>query len=227
LYSKPHINEFSKNSQNYYDYSIIQKKVAKKVVNSIKNFPNTILDLGCGSGYIYNSIDWEVDKFVGYDLSSKMLNLHSKGKNVYLRCKDFDTIDANEFKLYDLIVSSSSLQWSSDIKKILVNIDNYASSYTLAIFCSGTFKSINSFINIDSFLPSRRYLEEFYRYRDVSIETVEYRLDFEDNQSIFKYLKKSGVSGGKQLLKYRDIKKLIRDYDRDYLEFEVMFISKS
>ena len=80
------------------------------MVESISIKPKKILDLGCGSGFVYKNIFWEVEKFVGYDLSKKMLNYHDKGKNIELRCENFDLISESELKKYDFLISSSSLQ---------------------------------------------------------------------------------------------------------------------
>jgi malonyl-CoA O-methyltransferase len=49
-------------------------------------------------------------------------------------------------------------------------------------------------------------------------------LEFEDNISKFRYIKKSGVSSGKRELGYKETKELIRNYPLNYLEFEVLFV---
>jgi len=41
---------------------------------------------------------------------------------------------------------------------------------------------------------------------------------------MFRYIKKSGVSGGEKQLSYKQIKHLMKAYPLDYLEFEVLFI---
>ena len=56
-----HIKEFSRQAHSYTQTNIIQKKVATHLISKIKNSPKKILDLGCGSGDIYNKIDWELD----------------------------------------------------------------------------------------------------------------------------------------------------------------------
>lgn len=47
---------------------------------------------------------------------------------------------------------------------------------------------------------------------------------FEDNLSKFRYIKKSGVSGGKRRLSVAQTKALIQNYPLEYLEFEVLFV---
>jgi malonyl-CoA O-methyltransferase len=44
---------------------------------------------------------------------------------------------------------------------------------------------------------------------------------------MFRYIKRSGVSGGKKQLLVKDIKRVVKNYPFDYLEFEVFFIKAS
>jgi malonyl-CoA O-methyltransferase len=41
---------------------------------------------------------------------------------------------------------------------------------------------------------------------------------------MFKYIKKSGVSGGEKRLGYKEMKVLMELYPLNYLEFEVLFV---
>lgn len=41
---------------------------------------------------------------------------------------------------------------------------------------------------------------------------------------MFKYIKKSGVSGGEKQLSYKETKQLMHTYPLSYLEFEVLFV---
>jgi len=53
---------------------------------------------------------------------------------------------------------------------------------------------------------------------------VNYKLEFTDVYEMLKYIKRSGVSGGKKQLTYKDIKNIIEHYPLGFLEFEVLFI---
>jgi len=58
-------------------------------------------------------------------------------------CEDFDDESLFE-KLgnFDLIIASSSLQWSSDLDLTLSFIAKHSKEVALAIFCDKTFKTI-------------------------------------------------------------------------------------
>ena len=226
MYSYPHVKEFSKNSKYYKDYSFIQKEVAATLVLSIKDNPRKIIDLGCGSGFVYNNISWKVENFLGLDLSQNMLNNHQKDENITLSCEDFDKFDANKFQDYDVVVSSSSLQWSKDIDGLLEKIQKNTKSFYLAIFCDKTFESLNTMLDKKTFLPNAKRLQSLFDDKNISFEIKEYKKEFEDNLSLFRYIKKSGVSGGEKNLSYKEIKEVIKNYDKSYLEFEVLYIRR-
>ena len=63
------------------------------------------------------------------------------------------------------------------------------------------------------------------KYFNAKFEVVQYRLEFESTRDMFRYIKKSGVSGSRKVLNYRQTKKLMNEYPVNYLEFEVVFIT--
>ena len=62
------------------------------------------------------------------------------------------------------------------------------------------------------------------KYYNANFQLNSYQLEFETTREMFKYIKKSGVSGGEKQLSYRQIKQLMENYPLKYLEFEVLFV---
>jgi len=229
--------EFSKYAHKYQQLNQIQAEVAKKLITSLTPTghpackPKKILDLGCGSGAIYNLIDWEIEKFVGVDFSSNMLSLHPKAENVTCKLGDFN--DAKLFEAlreeeFDYIISASALQWASDLEKVFSNIARFHLPFSLAIFSSGTFTTLKKTAGVESIIPSYKTLKELaekHLHVDVGIEKVFYTLEFENTREMLRYIKRSGVSGGRNLLTYKQTKKLMDEYPLNYLEFEVVYIN--
>ena len=218
----PHIREFSKNSKSYDSYNFIQKKVVKKLIKKIDFSPKTIIDLGCGDGLVYKNLNFKLDKFVGIDLSKPMLSLHPKSQEITLLCQDFDLID--DFMEYDLVISSSSLQWSKDVYSLVSKIEKNSKNFALAIFTDGTFKSLREWFGLKSFLPNKDKLKNVF-LKSVSCETTIYKMEFKSNLDILKFIKKSGVSGGRKELSVKDIKKFLQTNKNNFLEFEVFFVT--
>ncbi len=219
--------EFSRFAKEYKQYNLIQNQVAQKLVDDLIQKPRRILDLGCGSGTLFSKINFDYDKYVGIDFSQKMLDLHPQGEKIECRLGDF-----NEDKLfeelvtqeYDRIFSASSLQWAEDLDTTLYQISQINAPISLAIFTSNTFKTLLETAGINS--PLRCADEVRYligQYFHCEIEVISYELSFESVEDIFMYIKKSGVSGGRNILSYKQMRRLIREYPSKKLEFEVLF----
>jgi len=223
LQKSPHIREFSKHFLQYEKYSFLQKKVAKHLLSKINHDKKNILDLGCGNGLVYSHIKCDYDKFIALDFSNKMLQIHPKNDKVKLVEKNFDDLDGDFFKSFDLVISSSSLQWSKDITKIIKNIQENSKDFALAVFCDKTFKDLRNWLEIDTFLPSSdEIVSVLHNY--TTYEKKIYKIEFRDVISQLRYIKKSGVSGGVKKLSVKKLRDFIKNYDKKELEFEVLFI---
>lgn len=226
-----HIKEFSRFAHVYADYNRIQKEVAKELLSLIEKKPQTIVDLGCGSGTIYKEIDWTVESFLACDLSAKMLENHPQDKNVELLCQSFD--DKELFKKlkehpFDCLISSSSLQWSKDIKALFKEIKDLDKPFALTLFTSNTFKTLHEKAKTLSPLYSKEMIETLVKdILEMDVVFKRYVLNFKSTKELFTYLKRSGVSGNDKQLNYKQTKTLIKEYPLDYLEFEVAFIVKN
>ncbi len=224
-------SEFSKYALEYNSYNVIQKRVIEKLLSHIKHKPKNILDLGCGSGNLCRAINWDYEHFTGVDFAEGMLKLHPRSPKIELIYADFNDDALFKSKLtyiYDFIFSASALQWADNLQRVFDNIKRLNAPVALAIFTSNTFKTINKTASIGSILRSADEVRELgKRYFDAKSEVVNYRLEFESTRDMFRYIKKSGVSGSRKILNYKESKKLLREYPLSYLEFEVTFIYSS
>ena len=220
--------EFSRHADSYSNHNIIQTKVLKKLLTHIKGKPKHILDLGCGNGSLCSAIDWEYEHFVGVDFAPRMLELHPKSSKIECIYGDFNNpvlFDNLMMYSYDYIISASALQWADDLDKTLFRIKELNAPIALAIFTSSTFKTLNETASIDSILMDADEIDNIQkRYFDVNFEVVNYSLEFDSTREMFRYIKRSGVSGSRRVLSYKESKKLLNEYPLDYLEFEVVFI---
>lgn len=223
--------EFSKYAKEYNSYKIIQEKVVKKLLSKISTQPQNILDLGCGSGAICENIDWKYQSFKGIDFAPGMLELHPQSEIIKAVHGDFN--DKTLFEnlrnyQFNHIISASALQWAKSLEEVLVGIKRLNAPISLAIFTSGTFESLNKTAGLEPILRTSFQTQELLeKYFDVEFEIINYKLEFESTREMFRYIKKSGVSASRNVLNYKQTKKLMREYPLDYLEFEVMFIHSS
>jgi malonyl-CoA O-methyltransferase len=221
-------NQFSKYAKEYQNHNIIQQIVAKSLVREVKSESKRILELGCGSGQVYNYISWEVDFYKAIDFSSSMCELHPVGENIEIKCFDFDTqefLDEIKDNEYDIVLSSSALQWSKDLSKIIKHLSYVTKEINAVLFTANTFKTIQEITKTKSpILDEISIKKAFSKYFICDFETIMYKLEFDNKKDLFDYIKKSGVSGANASLNFKNAKKLYKEYNLNYLEFEVIFV---
>jgi malonyl-CoA O-methyltransferase len=222
-------SEFSKYANEYGHYNIIQKKVAQHLLSKVISKPKNILDLGCGSGALCERISWEYDSFLGIDFAPNMLELHPHSSKIKCHYGDFNDPDLFEElskKKYDSIFSASALQWAEDLEFVFSQIKKLQAPIALAIFTSNTFKTLNDTAGVSPLLRSAEDVHAMAcNYFELSVEKVEYKLEFDSVREMFRYIKKSGVSGSRKILDYKSTKRLMQEYPLNYLEFEVLFLT--
>ncbi len=221
-------NEFSKHANKYNDFNIIQQIAAKALARDIKTKPKKILEIGCGSGQVFKYITWDIEKYDAVDFSASMCSLHPKNEKIDVSCYDFDSIEFRDFlinKNFDMVISSSAMQWSKDLSKLIHSLSSTTLSINAVLFTSNTFKRIQDLTNKKSpILSVDEIKNSFSKYFDCEFEVHKYNLEFDNKKDLFDYIKNSGVSGASNSLDFALAKKLYKEYDLNYLEFEVIFV---
>lgn len=226
------VKEFSKFANEYEKHNIIQTAVVKKLCESLdKAFYENILDVGAGTGGVYEELhqkNIKFSNFVALDFSQKMLDIHHTDCNIKKLCLDFNQKKfSSVFKVheFDLLISSSALQWSHDLSQVLQELSLLSHNFVFSFFTANTFKTLHQRANIESpILSTELIIEALNKFFIYDLELVEYQLKFDSVREMLHYIKKSGVSGGVKQLSYKQMKMLIMEYKLDYLEFEVLFV---
>lgn len=230
---QPHaVKGFSRFAHTYEQYNMIQAEVAKELVSHLERRDySTIIDVGCGSGAVFKSLrecSIRFDRFIALDLSAEMLALHPSGTNIIKERVDFSSDELLSQFIGDkdtLLLSSSALQWSTDLDRTLSGLSRCAKRARFAIFTSGTFKTLHQNAGITSPIYSEQEVRAAIgNYYDATFVLHSYQLRFQDTKEMFRYIQKSGVSGGERRLGYSKMKRLMEGYPLDYLEFEVLFV---
>tara|TARA_B110000196_G_C21151432_1_gene669952 strand:- start:4844 stop:5668 length:825 start_codon:yes stop_codon:yes gene_type:complete len=214
---------FNKAANSYDTHSKIQELISKKLFDRLSHiniYPNNILDLGSGTGLngLLLQKKYRKSHIINYDFAENMLaNSRKKQPNIIKRilngnkfsyvCGDIEELGfaPNSF---DLIWSSSAIQWCNDLSKILQMIKTILKPGGLFIFSSfgpNTLKelraidnnSVNTFIdvkNISDMLVGNRLLNP-------KLDVEDFTLLYTSIDKFFRDLKGIGASKSSSQLK--------------------------
>ncbi|MDQ7086283.1 MAG: methyltransferase [Sulfurovum sp.] len=214
------IREFSRFASSYQNYNIIQSQVAKYLVETLeKRSFHTLVDMGCGSGEVYkhiNDASFDIAKYIAIDSSVEMLSLHPTKAYIEKRCANFNTTEAFthiDLGKEDIFLSSSALQWSENLDFTMASIADIAPVIHVALFTSNTFKTLHQYAKLSSPIYTEASIKEVVsKYYESTFELKTYRLYFDTTRELFRYIKRSGVSGGEKRLSFKESKVLLREY---------------
>lgn len=226
------VKEFSRFAHEYNQHNVIQSEVAKRLVSMLaKPYYKKILDLGSGSGAVYNNLVYQgftFEQLTAFDFSQEMLNIHPKESRVIKVCSDFnqkDSFSAYGEDEFDVIISASALQWSENLSELLLLVSSLAAEHYFAFFTAKTFSTLHKTAGVQSPIYTKEsIINALDNFFDYEIEEAQYQLNFDSVQEMFRYIKRSGVSGGTGQLSYKQMKNLMKNYPLEYLEFEILFV---
>jgi malonyl-CoA O-methyltransferase len=220
--------QFSKHANEYNHNNIIQQIVSKALVRELEFQPKRILELGCGSGQVFRNINFSYDYYKALDFSQEMCDIHPKASNLDIVCLDFDSDEFHDNikgEKYDIVLSSSALQWSKDLSKIIKSLSLVSNTINMVLFTSNTFKTIFELSKTDSPILDLDTIKKACNSSyTCEYEVLNYKLEFDNKKDLFSYIKNSGVSGSNNSLSFKKAKYLYKNYTLNYLEFEVVFI---
>ena len=216
--------EFSRFSEKYPKYNLIQEKIAKYLISKIDFQPHRIVDIGAGTGTIYKNIDWEIEKFLALDFSKKMLELHPSSPKVEKLVMDFDSPNfwKIDFSNYDIAISNSALQWSRDIGKFLNRFSEIDIPFYVSIFTDTTFQELHQELEISSPIYSKSEILDYVQ--NWEYEILDYKMEFHSRLEAVKYIKNSGVSGGVQKVPITKLREFLRRPGSFSLSFQAVLI---
>ena len=137
---------FDRSAATYDDHATAQKRVAKDyakwLAGAVPN-PKTVLELGAGTGFVTRELltHWPDASYVATDISPEMLKIlkFKTEKNSRISTMLMDMNEINIEKTYELIGSSMSFQWASDLLKTISGCMDRAESVSFTIPIEPTF----------------------------------------------------------------------------------------
>ena len=229
----PVVDTFSRYAESYGHYSIVQQAVARELITPIESFSAQVIDIGCGEGMLWRTIDASakdrIERYLATDKSTAMLSAHPDAPCIEKRLLDFNDIEALASLArkgrFEMLLSSSALQWSIEPQETFHALATVAHHAHIAVFTSGTFASLHRALGVRSpIADASLFASIFKRYYEGDVVLKRYRLRFGSAKEALRYIKKSGVSGGVKRAEIAALRRWIRETEAPALEFEVLFM---
>ena len=115
---------FERAAGSYDIFSVVQRGMAERLVERIEREPSSILDLGCGTGYLTELLSkrfpWA--QITAVDFAPAMIELARKRvpNALFLAC-DIEELELEPAR-YDLIVSNATIQWLTEPERTLARL---------------------------------------------------------------------------------------------------------
>ncbi len=160
-------NYFNKASNSYENVAYVQRQSAEFLVEKLLEvndiYPQTILDLGTGTGYIPELLIKYYPKSLYRlnDIAPKMLEVCSSKfinhDNLRFSIGDMENID---FSYHQLIISNFALQWADDLWKILQKFHQKSDIFAFSCLLNGTFQEWQNILSSYKIFVVKQYPKE-------------------------------------------------------------------
>lgn len=196
-------DRFAKNLESYNENAKIQKRMAERLLDFIKNKnPQRILEIGCGSGFLTKLVN---DK-IGFETYQTLdivedcqVYINQINPKIEFICDDIEEFLKNDNNKYDLIISNASLQWVNDFERVVNELRvrlNPNGELVFSTFGQENFKEIYHVIGATLNYYSLSELRDMFP--DSSIEPEIHILAFESPKDVLKHLQATGVNALEQ-----------------------------
>jgi len=196
-------SRFAKNLKNYNENAKIQKRMAERLLSFIKNrSPKKILEIGCGTGFLTELINKELDfkNYIALDIVEECAQYIGKiNPNITFISADIEEFIKENSERYDLIISNASLQWVDDFEGVINTLEerlNPNGELIFSTFGNENFREIYHTVGTTLKYYSINELREMFPNSQVEPEI--HIMAFESPKEVLKHLQLTGVNGIEQ-----------------------------
>jgi len=218
---------FDQASHSYDSVATVQKQCAEFLVNQWLSqcpqvVPQSILDLGTGTGYIPELLlpKFPKTRLSLNDCSMNMLGQLSKklpsAANLQFVPGDFEMLP---FDFHELIISNLALQWAHDLETLLTNCFLNSNFFAFSCLLQGTFQEWEALFHQHELAsplkvyPEQAVLEAFLlslQPMHSVFTTREFSLEFAGAHVFMRYLKQLGASQSMSSFSIQALRKMIK-----------------
>ena len=243
---------FYRAANSYEKFSGIQDQISQNLLEKLecRNInPTNILDLGCGTGKngLHFLKKFKKISLVNFDLSENMLeqarkklttssiNFVNNSTNFHV-CGDMENLPFRD-NLFDLVWSSSAIQWSDNLPIVLKHIKRILKPTGFFIFSTFGPETLKELRMINEVLYNHPKTNNFLDLKDIrdflalegfensSFDVKSYRLDYANVEDILYDIKGVGATNGNKNrskgLRGREFINIMKQHYEKYREGEL------
>jgi len=191
---------FLKSLKHYNENAKVQKKMAEKVFNLIKNKSfNNILEIGCGTGFLTRLVSDNLDfkNYKAIDIVSDCeLYIKEINSSINFEVADIEQFIKDSSETFDLIISNASLQWVSNFDNVIKELIKKLSSNGELIISTFGQENFREIYNIEGTTLKYYSINELkVMFPKAEINPEIHIMAFDNPKDVLKHLQLTGVNG--------------------------------
>lgn len=219
---------FAQAGQSYTEHAIVQKQIARRLFDLIQHYAakmqfERVFEIGCGSGNLSHLLlkDFQISHYLLNDLYPEVQQHFQGYSNIDWLLGDIERLNFPD--ALELIVSTSALQWMTDLDAVFHKAND--SLLAQGLFCFSTFGERNlqeikiltgqglAYLKLDQL--REKLQNQGFDVLHLS-EQIEY-LDFATPKQVLQHLKATGVTATAS--NFRWTKHSLERFYQDYQQF--------
>lgn len=189
---------FSKSLKTYNDNAHAQNQMARRLVYEVNNNFKSVLELGCGTGFVTSEIF--SDELECYDAIDIVKGCEKYTKNLSEKinfiCDDIETYTPT--RNYDLIISNATIQWIENLTEFIDKYMKYLNSdgvFGFTLFGKDNYIELKSFVDSGlKYYSTDEIKTLFKKYKIKLLKEEIITLEFSNVKEVLYHIKNTGVN---------------------------------